>query len=162
MVAGYAWPWKSKKDKNAYDIEIQGQWYRWNSTNQDWVNSSKALEEIGCIHTIQGYDLNYVGVIIGNEIAYRNGQIEIYVEKYFDKYGKQTVDNVEILKVYILNIYKTLLTRGIRGTYVYICDNALREYFKQFIPVYRSEVINYTVQEEQIAFVSDNIDGYKV
>jgi DUF2075 family protein/DNA replication protein DnaC len=162
MVAGYAWPWKSKKDMNLYDIEIQGRWYRWNSTNQDWVNSDKALEEIGCIHTIQGYDLNYVGVIIGDEIAYRNGQIEICVEKYFDKYGKQTVASVEILKAYILNIYKTLLTRGIRGTYVYICDDALREYLKQFIPIYRREVINYLAEEQQIGHVSEGEEHYEV
>jgi DUF2075 family protein/DNA replication protein DnaC len=162
MVAGYAWPWKSKKDMNLYDIEIQGRWYRWNSTNQDWVNSDKALEEIGCIHTIQGYDLNYVGVIIGDEIAYRNGQIEICVEKYFDKYGKQAVASVEILKAYILNIYKTLLTRGIRGTYVYICDDALREYLKQFIPIYRREVINYLAEEQQIGHVSEGEEHYEV
>lgn len=162
MVAGYAWAWKSKKDKNAYDIEIQGHWYRWNSTNQDWVNSNKALDEIGCIHTIQGYDLNYVGVIVGPEIGYQNGEIEIYEEKYYDKYGKQTINSIEILRAYILNIYKTLLTRGIKGTYVYICDDALRSYFKQFIPVYRSKAVDYTRAEQQIDYVSDHIEHYEV
>lgn len=120
MVAGYAWEWKTKLDKKAYDINIEGNSYRWNSTQKDWVNSVNAINEVGCIHTIQGYDLNYVGVIIGNEITYNNGSIEIHSENYKDKYGKQTIKDSEVLKNYILNIYKTLLTRGIRGTYIYI------------------------------------------
>lgn len=144
IVAGYAWEWKSKLDKSAYDIDIEGNKYRWNSTQKDWVNSKNAIEEIGCIHTIQGYDLNYVGVIIGNEISYINGKIEIDSKRYYDKYGKQTIKNPEVLKNYIINIYKTLLTRGIRGTYIYICDLGLREYVKKYIPLYEeASTISY-------------------
>lgn len=139
MVAGYAWKWKSKNDPKAYDIIIGDYNYRWNSTQQDWVNSENAINEIGCIHTIQGYDLNYVGVIIGNEISYRDGQIQIDSDSYYDKYGKQTIKDKDILKNYILNIYKTLLTRGIRGTYIYICDRGLREYFKQYVHTYEGQ-----------------------
>ncbi|EHL00102.1 hypothetical protein M7I_3979 [Glarea lozoyensis 74030] len=65
MVAGFAWPWNSKKDKNKFDIEIDETQLRWNSVIADWISSRKALEEVGSIHTVQGYDLNYVGVIIG-------------------------------------------------------------------------------------------------
>lgn len=148
IVAGYAWEWKSKSDKFAYDIDIAGNKYRWNSTQKDWVNSENAIEEIGCIHTIQGYDLNYVGVIIGHEISYINGKIEIDSKCYYDKYGKQTIKNPEILKNYIINIYKTLLTRGIRGTYIYICDLGLREYVKKYIPLY----------EENCAITYKNIE----
>lgn len=136
MVAGYAWEWKSNLDKEAYDIVIKENKFRWNSTQKDWVNSKNAINEIGCIHTIQGYDLNYVGVIIGNEISYKDGKIVVDSNKYYDKYGKQTIKDIEVLKNYILNIYKTLLTRGIRGTYIYICDEGLREYFKGFFKVY--------------------------
>ncbi|MHC1747269.1 MAG: DNA/RNA helicase domain-containing protein [Cellulosilyticaceae bacterium] len=151
MVAGYAWEWRSKLNKDAYDIQIQGQCYRWNSTQKDWVNSENAINEIGCIHTIQGYDLNYVGVILGNEIVYNNGCIEIHEADYFDKYGKQTIKDPEVLKRYILNIYKTLLTRGIRGTYIYICDQALREYFKRYIPMYIKNNGGYEVGEETVS-----------
>src|SRR3546814_4854622 len=69
LVAGYAWPWISKNDKTALDIRIDGVELRWNSVSNDWFNSSNALEEVGCIHTVQGYDINYTGVIFGEEIS---------------------------------------------------------------------------------------------
>lgn len=89
MVAGYAWKWQSKNDPNAYDIHIQGKQFKWNSVLKDWVNSEYALEEVGCIHTIQGYDLNYVGVIIGNEIRYEKSEIIIDETCYYDMNGKK-------------------------------------------------------------------------
>ncbi len=61
MVAGYAWTWKTKTGSDSFDIEIDGLKLVWNSTNSDWVNSPNALNEVGCIHTVQGYDLNYTG-----------------------------------------------------------------------------------------------------
>ncbi|MBU3669083.1 MAG: DUF2075 domain-containing protein, partial [Candidatus Taylorbacteria bacterium] len=63
VVAGYAWPWKTKY-ADGYDIDIDGLKLIWNSTMNDWVNSENAINEVGCIHTVQGYDLNYTGVII--------------------------------------------------------------------------------------------------
>lgn len=68
LVAGFAWEWKSKMNKSAFDIEIGSTRLRWNSTPTDWIASSNALEEVGSIHTVQGYDLNYVGVIIGLDL----------------------------------------------------------------------------------------------
>lgn len=70
MVAGYAWEWKSNKDKNQYDIEIEMVQKRWNHCTEGWVHSEGAIDEVGCIHSIQGYDLNYAFVILGNEISY--------------------------------------------------------------------------------------------
>lgn len=139
VVAGYAWEWKSNTNPEEYDININGYRYRWNSTTKDWVNSDNAVNEIGCIHTIQGYDLNYAGVIIGNEIRCNGYTIEIDPKKYFDKNGKKTIEDTDVLKGYILNIYKTLMTRGIRGTYVYCCDEGLREYLKGFVGGWKSE-----------------------
>lgn len=131
-VAGYAWPWKSKKDKTAKDIELEGQQFQWNMEASDWINSKNAPQEIGCIHTTQGYDLNYAGVIFGHEITYNKqlDRIEILAENYFDANGKKGVKDPEKLKEYIVNIYKTVMHRGIRGCYVYVCDPALRAYFK--------------------------------
>ena len=132
MVAGYAWEWKSKSDKSAYDIILNDKGYRWNSTSTDWINSENAVNEIGCIHTVQGYDLNIAGVIFGEDIYYDNetGMIRINPKKYYDSLGK-TKDS-EKLKEYIIHIYETLMTRGINGTYVYACDPALREYLRRF------------------------------
>lgn len=135
VVAGYAWPWKSKEDPDAMDITIGSKSYQWNTVNKDWVNSDNAINEIGCIHTIQGYDLNYAGVIFGNEIKYDKKKKRIIVDKreYHDLQGKTALKDMKELREYITNIYATLLTRGIRGTYVYVCDPALREYISQFI-----------------------------
>jgi DUF2075 family protein/SOS-response transcriptional repressor LexA/DNA replication protein DnaC len=139
IVAGYAWPWLSNPDRNEYpadnDIKIGNCKLRWNSTAVDWVNSPNAINEVGCIHTTQGYDLNYVGVIIGPELMYNSDLGNMYIDrgKYHDRNGRAGVTDDEELKRYIINIYKTLLTRGIKGAYVYVVDNELREYFKDFI-----------------------------
>jgi len=135
IVAGYAWKWVSKNDPIMHDIEIDGLNLFWNSTNQDWVNSPNAINEVGCIHTVQGYDLNYVGVIIGPEISYDKEKNKILINSsmYKDINGWRGISDPDELKGYIINIYKTLLTRGIKGTYIYVCDEGLREYFKNHI-----------------------------
>lgn len=135
IVSGIAWEWKTKKKESLYDFQIEDLNFIWNSTNEDWVNSENAINEVGCIHTVQGYDLNYVGVIIGPEITYDkdNNKFVIHKEMYADRYGKQTINDDEQLENYIKNIYKTLLTRGIQGTYIYIVDEGLRNYFSRFI-----------------------------
>lgn len=142
LVAGYSWPWLSEDDKSAIDIEIDGLEFQWNQTPKDWINSKNAFKEIGCIHTTQGYDLNYTGVIFGKEINYNKStsKIEIDPKMYFDKYGKIGVDNIEDLKSYIINIYKTIMYRGIKGTFIYACNYEFREYLKQHIPVFKKEI----------------------
>ena len=134
MVAGYAWPWISKNDRSKKDIEIQGLERMWNHCTKGWVHTEEAIDEVGCIHSIQGYDLNYAFVILGNDIGYDKvtGQIIIRPECYFDKNGKITA-SYEELKEYITNVYYVLMTRGIKGTYLYVCDDELREYFSKYI-----------------------------
>lgn len=133
VVAGYAWPWRTKGGKEGHDIEIGDLKLVWNSTNIDWINSPNSLNEVGCIHTIQGYDLNYTGVIIGPEVSYDavHDCLVIDEKKYMDINGKRSISNPKELQGYILNIYKTLLTRGIKGTYVYIVDDVLRARMKE-------------------------------
>ncbi len=137
VTAGYAWPWKRQEPQH-YTIEIQGHKYRWNRTYDNWITSETAIDEIGCIHTVQGYDLNYAGVIIGEDLKLDPATGKIYADKtnYYDQQGKSGVaDDPEALKDYLINIYRILLTRGIRGTYLYVCDDALRDYLAKFIPV---------------------------
>jgi uncharacterized protein len=140
LVAGFAWPWRTKRDKSAYDIEEDGLRLRWNGTEVDWVNSRTSLEEVGSIHTIQGYDLNYAGVIIGRDLRFDRhaGRIEFDRSHYFDKKGMEnnprrglTYDDEEILR-YIKNIYAVLLTRGMLGTYVYVVDAELRQHLRRY------------------------------
>jgi uncharacterized protein len=141
LVAGYAWPWKSKKDPNAYDIEIEKCQFRWNRTTRDWINSQGSLDEVGSIHTVQGYDLNYAGVIIGPELRYDPRVRRLLVDRtnYWDTKGKENNAKLRItytdddLLRFITNIYGVLLTRGIRGTYVYVCDPGLRNYLRRLV-----------------------------
>ena len=133
LVAGYAWPWNTKGGTEGHDIEIDGLKLVWNSTNIDWVNSKNSINEVGCIHTVQGYDLNYAGVIIGPELSYDENTDRLLVneKKYMDINGKRSITGPEELKQYIINIYKTLLSRGIKGTYIYIVDEKLRNKFNE-------------------------------
>ena len=146
LVAGYSWKWISKNGSQ-YDIEIQGLQLKWNSVNTDWVNSQNAINEVGCIHTTQGYDLNYTGIIFGNEISFdiKTNAIKIVEKNYHDKNGKNSIQDSNQLKEYILNIYKTLMLRGIRGTFIYACDPTLLEYFKMYIPLYNAYQFNETI-----------------
>lgn len=134
LVAGYAWNWETKTPGGQdYDIDLDGLKLKWNSANIDWVNSKNAINEVGCIHTVQGYDLNYVGVIIGPELTYdpANKKLVVHKDKYMDFNGRRTIESPEELKSYIINIYKTLLTRGIKGTYVHAVDKNLAIYLSQ-------------------------------
>lgn len=136
MVAGYAWPWISKKDKTQKDIHIEGSKRMWNNRTENWVNCETALEEVGCIHSIQGYDLNYAFVILGDDIKYDTEKDEIIIDanNYYDKKGKATASYEELLS-YIKNIYYALMTRGIKGTYLYITNSELKEYFARYVDV---------------------------
>lgn len=134
MIAGYAWPWISKNDKSQKDIKIEGKERMWNNKTENWVNCETALDEVGCIHSIQGYDLNYAFVIMGNDIKYDsiNKKIKIDPSNYYDKKGKATASDDELLE-YIKNIYYVLMTRGIKGTYLYITDLELKKYLSEYI-----------------------------
>ncbi len=134
LVAGYAWPWASKgnlTEDAPYDIELDGERVRWNRTHVDWISSPSSHEEVGCVHTTQGYDLNYAGVIIGPDIVWDETiqQIVAVRESHFDPEVRSVRDQDELL-MYIRNAYYVLLTRGMRGTYVYVCDPALRARIK--------------------------------
>lgn len=150
-VAGFAWDWRTKQDKKPkdtlecydqlvqagkYDIQIETYKYVWNLTNEDWVTRKDSHCTIGCIHTTQGYDMNYVGVIFGEEIDYdiETNSIIIDLEKYKDKKVKAGTSE-DVLKELIVNTYTTILARGIKGCYVYACNPNLRAYLRQFISI---------------------------
>ncbi|MEJ2884367.1 DNA/RNA helicase domain-containing protein [Pedobacter sp. GR22-6] len=153
LVAGYAWPWASKpiENRDAIDIEIEDMKFQWNQTDEDWINSPNAFNEIGCIHTTQGYDLNYTGVIFGREISYNKAlnRIEVDPKLYFDRNGKAGA-NAEDLKGYIINIYKTIMYRGIRGTFIYACNEDLREYLKNHIVSHQPKLPFRILKDEEI------------
>lgn len=180
-VAGYAWKWNSKgkklpmhvtkkevqkmKENNVYDIEIDGYKYIWNSQPTDWINSENSINEIGSIHTTQGFDLNYTGLIIGNELKYDDINHKIIVDRnnYFDAKGKAGTSDEELLE-YILHIYQTMCTRGMRGTYLYVCDEKLKEYLSKYIDKYNGSGITYKIDEKEdnnILMVAEEDEEYK-
>jgi len=128
------------------------------NTLNDWINSDGAINEVGCIHTTQGYDLNYSGVIFGNEISFNPETNEIIVkeENYFDKNGKQSIKDPKELKAFILNIYKTIMLRGIKGTYLYVCDPLLKAYFESFVPKYETDQVGI-----KTLFKTENIKPFE-
>ena len=137
-MAGYAWKWLSKKDRSAFDISLGSYKLRWNQTDKDWVNSPGSVNEVGSIHTIQGYDLNYAGVIVGRDLCIRNGRIAFDRAQYFDTKGVENnpsrglIYTDEDVLDFVRNIYAVLLTRGMRGTYVHVVDPELRDYLRPY------------------------------
>lgn len=141
MLAGYAWPWRSKVDRcddAPYDIELDDMQLRWQRNPISWMHSPSALDEVGMIHSVQGYDLNYAGVIIGPDVGLDDsGEYYVNRQQYYDRRGKannyllSNITSDEQLRRYVANIYRVLLTRGIRGTYVYAESSGLAERFHQ-------------------------------
>lgn len=123
------------KKAGSYDIVIGKYRYMWNTTREGFIYSQDSINEIGSIHTSQGCDLNYAGIIIGNDLKYACINHKLYIDKknYYDSLGKQSLQNDEELKEYIIRVYKILMTRGIRGTFIYACDDGLRMYLRQFL-----------------------------
>jgi uncharacterized protein len=139
LVAGYAWEWVSRKNARRADIVFGDIELKWNSRIVDWVDSPNSANEVGSIHTIQGYDLNYAGVIIGPDLRYdeQSGQLRFDRDHYYDRKGVQNNPGQKLtqddLLELVANIYAVLLTRGIRGSYIYACDPGLLRYLAQFI-----------------------------
>lgn len=120
VVCGPGW---SKEES----IEIDGQIFRWAGEKNTDVYS------ILSIHKSQGFDLNYAGVIFGKEIYYdmETKRVEINKKNLKDNFIKSGGDTS--MRQYMINIYLTLMTRGIHGTYVYAMDDNLKEYLSKFL-----------------------------
>jgi len=146
LLAGYCWEWpKEEKSNPEYkDIQIDDFEMSWNLNNTDtYAIDEDSVNQVGCIHTSQGLEFDYVGVIIGKDIRYENGKIITdYNERAtydssirgIKKMAKSDQGKAnKIAEEIIKNTYRTLMTRGMKGCYIYCVDDNLREYFKQMI-----------------------------
>ena len=138
MVAGYCYDWNVKHGRGDYDIMLpDGFKAKWNlEKDKIWAINPNSFEEVGCIHTAQGLEFDYVGVLIGKELKYDSTSGRIITDKQAiskdDKSsGIRSCKNESIVRKLILNTYKTLLTRGQKGCYVYCEDKSLAEYIKK-------------------------------
>jgi len=136
LVAGFSWKYKTraKKNRDLYDMEIEGVNLRWNSTLKDWINSKKAIDEVGSIHTVFGADLNYIAIVFGEEIDYDPVQDKIFIirDKYQDANGKNSTDD-STLDFYVKNIYKTMIFRAINGVYLYTSNPNFKAYLERYV-----------------------------
>lgn len=146
MVAGYCWKWQSKNDHTGEvkDVIIEKHDFamRWNlaSDGNLWILKPEAVNEIGCIHTCQGLEMDYVGVIIGPDLVVRNGKIisdatkRAGSDKSVHGYKKILTEDPEgakaIADAIIKNTYRTLMTRGQKGCYIFSTDPETQRYFK--------------------------------
>lgn len=144
VVAGYCWKWPSKRNQQAWDIELPQFNYRrrWNLDKDGslWIVTPGSVEQVGCIHTCQGLELDYVGVIIGPDLVYRNGRIVTDATKRassdqsvkgLKKFLKTSPEGARALADAIVkNTYRTLMTRGMKGCYVYCTDAPLADFLR--------------------------------
>ena len=145
MLAGYCWDWISKSDPNAYDIEFPNSNFKakWNleSRGSAWIIDANSIEDIGCIHTSQGLELDYVGVIIGPDFKITEGSLvsdpsgRASTDVSLHGYKKELKENPELAEAkadqIIRNTYRTLMTRGMKGCYIYCTDPEVADYFQK-------------------------------
>ncbi len=142
VVAGYCWPWRSKKNSDAFDIEIGTDYRRRWNLDQDgslWIISPTSINEVGCIHTCQGLELDYIGVIVGPDLIVRDGRVMTVPSardrhdksiKGFKKWQQTDAKSANAAADRIIkNTYRTLMTRGMKGCFVYCEDAETRQYF---------------------------------
>ena len=148
VVAGYCWDWISQKRPDLKDITIDEFGYKatWNLTSDgsEWIISPKSVEEVGCIHTCQGLEVDYVGVIVGRDLVAIDGVLKTDPSaraktdaslKGYKKELKEDPISAELkADELIRNTYRTLMSRGMKGCYVYFVDEATADYFKSKLP----------------------------
>ena len=150
ILAGYCWNWNKKEENNTnyHDIKIGSFGISWNLKNSTtYAIDPGSVEQAGCIHTSQGLEFDYVGVIIGKDLRYANGQvITDFTQRARTDNSLKGIKSLnkkdpfrahKIADEIIKNTYRTLMTRGMKGCYVYCCDEALANYLKE-----RAKIIN--------------------
>jgi DUF2075 family protein len=147
VVAGYCWDWVSKNHPEKMDIVIPEYEYsrQWNLTADEslWIIAPHSVAQVGCIHTCQGLEVDYIGVIVGPDLMFREGRLTASVlgrsRQDRSVRGWRTLANTDPdgtadrLDRIIRNTYRTLMTRGMKGCYVYCTDEETRNYFKRQI-----------------------------
>lgn len=143
ILAGYCWNWPKagRSDTNTHEIKIGDFEISWNlDGGESFAISPTSINEAGCIHTTQGLEFEYVGVIIGDDLRYEDGALvtdfkkRAKTDQSIKGLKKMEGDDPErahrLADQIIKNTYRTLMTRGMKGCYVYATDKGLRDYLK--------------------------------
>ncbi len=147
LVAGYCWNWDSKKDPSRSDIVIPKYGYaaRWNlaAEGNTWIISSTGVEEVGCVHTCQGLEVDTIGVIIGPDLVVRDGELkadpsararsDASLKGWRQAFAGDPDATRQRVSMLIRNTYRTLMSRGMKSCWVFACDPELQSYLRQRI-----------------------------
>ena len=143
LLAGYAWPW-TKEGNNlgeVPDVDLGSVKLPWNNrkSSYKWAIDPATMlrNEVGCVHTSQGLEFDWVGVFIGKDLRYDPDKKMLFadIDNYHDKggkngLGKNKAERSKNLLKYVCRCYRVLLSRGVRGARVYCCDKNLAKYLK--------------------------------
>ena len=169
VMAGYCWEWpkKNRQDVNHHDITIPEHDFgiSWNIENT-WAIENSSVREAGCIHTAQGLEFDYVGVIIGDDMRFENGEIITDHTKRaktdqslrgIKGIAKEDPEKAHALADPIIrNTYRTLMTRGQKGCFVFCTDPELQAYLKERL----EKVTLYRREREEMLYLVDEGEGY--
>jgi len=144
MLAGYCYEWVSQRDDRAMDICLEGGFEaQWNfKDTATWAIDPDSFDQVGCIHTSQGLEFDYVGVIIGKDLIYQDHKVQTNLRRRArtDHSLSGVAGDVQRADMIIRNTYKTLLTRGQKGCYIYCEDKALAAFIREQIAKMRKPV----------------------
>lgn len=173
MVAGYCWEWikAGKENTNVHDINLPDYDFSmsWNLGNTNtWAIDEESVQEVGCIHTCQGLEFDYVGVIIGMDMIYRDGKvITDYTKRaktdkslngLLGKCKKRENEALALADKIIRNTYRTLMTRGQKGCYVFCEDIELGKYLKERMQINK---VQYG-EMKTIGLIAEGVENYHI
>ena len=162
LMAGFCWPWSQDVDENGElvkDVKIGDFAIPWETHDKivaarklpkgyvkwfEWAYKPDGIKQCGCIYTAQGFEFDYAGVIIGEDLKFDTQTNQIVTDKNNSKDPvlRRNVSEANMtFDQYVRNIYRVLMSRGMKGCYVYICDINLRNYFKSLIKINNEESI---------------------
>lgn len=147
IVAGFCWPWSKSVDASGdlvKDVRIGDFAMPWETHGQitkppkgyvkwfEWAYKPEGFKQVGCIYTAQGFEFDYVGVIIGDDLKFDGDKDRLVgdMSATKDPTLRKSRENFEL---HVKNIYRTLLTRGMRGCYVYFTNKETEKYFQSRI-----------------------------
>ena len=145
IVAGYCWNWNKDEINNTdyHDIQIGDYGISWNLGAKQTFAIDDSINEAGCVHSVQGLEFDYVGVIIGEDMYFKDGKVCTDFQNHASSdpsfkgikkmYKENEIMAREISDTIIKNTYRVLLTRGIKGCYIYCVNEELNNYFKEQI-----------------------------
>lgn len=148
ILAGYCWNWNKKEVDNSdyHDIKIDDFEISWNLGIKQTFAIDNSINEAGCVHSVQGLEFDYVGVIIGPDMYYENGKIKTSFEKHASTdpafkgikklYKENKIEAMKLADEIIKNTYRILLTRGTKGCAIYCVDGNLNNYIKDLLKKY--------------------------